>query len=217
MADYDKPARLNKMVMANHSTSASIPGQVRIAWLKFISVYPTWPIVHFLVTVLGFGLMFYTLRLGLPLLLVGGLFLGQWFRGNRNHLLYGDICPAVVLSNESNLIAVWTDMTKDLSDFHPAVRILSVPLDRCTGGRPPAKTRLAAVSLYGGNNHPDRWTVLLPILVACVTPSLKTIRRTLKQIPSENWQALKSGLRQVPRPFEPGLYFIEQDDLADGF
>jgi hypothetical protein len=87
--------------------------------------------------------------------------------------------------------------------------IKNAPLKKCAGGYPEPKTRLATILLYG---EPDgrRFTILMPMLVDCGTRSSVAIERNFESIPEEHWRALFHGLRQVPRPFEPGLYWVDE-------
>jgi hypothetical protein len=86
--------------------------------------------------------------------------------------------------------------------FH--VPLAKVPLGPCSRGQ-----RITTVSTYVGSVENDRWDDVFPVPVLCATKNEATVRRSLESVARENWQHLQDAIKRIPRPFQPGLTFLE--------
>ena len=193
---------------------ASNPGKVRLHYWHYFRCYPTWPMIFgclpllFLAPALLWHWAFWT---GFVLFLVPNWLL--WSRMKWRGL-YGNADPAVVVATDPYLVAVLTDMGTT-SEGYPMVKILAQPLKRMTGGPPRKNTRLAAVALYGGVAS-DHWIDFFPAVVNCLTTNKRVIAGVMASIPEKEWQALTEALNHVPKPYRPGLYWIQSVQEEDG-
>ncbi|MEM7558753.1 MAG: DUF3239 domain-containing protein, partial [Planctomycetota bacterium] len=129
--------------------------------------------------------------------------MGQW-------MAHGDTCPAVVLDPSSLLVAVWADMTTDPSrQSHPAIRILSLPIKKATGCSLQAGSKLPVVCVYEGPMEAEKWENVKPVPVGCATQKQEVVSQKLQSIPVNEWTALEQGLATLPKPYKPGLYFLQ--------
>jgi hypothetical protein len=189
------------------NTQASNPGNLRLNFARFMWAFPegTLRFVAFL-AVVGFGAAVSHWAFSIPAVLA--LALGAFLLVRlREHFLYGCVNPAIVVSHKPPLIAVSTDLSTGGSCY-PVIKVLTHPLWRMAGGRPPVGTRLATVALYEGSGQSGHWDDFDPIAVNCATSEQKEVERVLAGIPSSEWDDLEQGLAQVPRPYQPGLYRI---------
>lgn len=150
----------------------------------------------------------------------------------KEHFWYGCINPALIVSHDPDLIAVYSDLDAGAGPY-PVVKVLPHPLKRMAGGRPAVGTRLATVALYAGrirrpparlrsgaagqpdstaaveSRLPPRWTDFHPLAVNCATADLAEIERVLASIGEREWEAMAAALPQIPTPPQPGLYPVE--------
>jgi hypothetical protein len=138
-----------------------------------------------------------------------------FWRGVRWQGLYGETNPAVVVSTEPSLVAVWTDMTTG-GDPWPAIKVVPQPLGRMTGGPPAVGDRLAAVALYYGSGKEGHWDDFTPEVVNCLTTDPGVIARVVATIDEEQWQALTEGLGRIPTPAKPGLCPLAEEEEEEG-
>src|SRR5690606_4469307 len=68
----------------------------------------------------------------------------------------GDICPAVVLDPDLQLVAVMADLSQGQKSS-PAVKVLKQPLRRAVQGPIKKGTRLAFVAMYSGHPGQRQW------------------------------------------------------------
>jgi hypothetical protein len=113
-----------------------------------------------------------------------------------DHFRCGRLCPAVVVSAESQLVAVYSNLTSG-PDSYPAVRIIRQPIRRMTGGVSPKGTRLAAVAMFPPGKGSDHSETFDPIIVNCATRNESTISRAMKSIPQDEWDALLNAVETI--------------------
>jgi hypothetical protein len=162
----------------------------------------------------GVVLLFKIPGLGLVLMFVPIVALFQTAREIRGKYLKGDVCPAVVISAQQNLIAVYTNLAAASRKPHPAIKILKQPLVRLPE---PAYDgmRLATVAYYSGHISWQHWRDFSPEAVACVVHDPEENARVLNSIPPIDWQALDEWLAGIPVA-HPGLYRMWEMTKPDG-
>lgn len=124
----------------------------------------------------------------------------------REHFIYGCVNPAVVVSSQPPLVAVFTDLTTGKGSHH-VIKILPQPLRWMKHGIPPVGTRLATVALYKGNGQKGYWDDFHPVVINCVTGNTVDIERVFQSISHKEWEELEAGLGYL-QTTKPGLYPI---------
>lgn len=205
-----------KMVTVDSSSAASNPGMVQVNYLHWFLNYPLWPIIWALSLVV-FAVLTYMVHrgFGVPAFLLLLMNRFYWTRV-REQFRYGCVNPGVVVSLRPLLIAVSTDLSKGVGEY-PVVKIINKRLTSIAGQRPQIGTRVATVALYsqGTDSAKPHWIDFDPRPVDCATTNIAQITRVLHSIPAEEWQQLERWLPQVPKPYTPGLYMIQQEHGDD--
>lgn len=187
---------------------ASNPGHLRANRLKYCLAFPKWSTFCFgglaFFTVLTF-LVHYMFVVGTLLFLCLCAF--YWVH-LRERFIHGCINPGVIVSEEQGLIAVATDLTTGIGSY-PVIKVLHHPLLMMLNQRRSKGTLVPTVAVYRGDENSPHWSDFFPIAVDCVTFGREPVDRILRQIDPEDWDQLRGGLEQVPRPFRPGLYFVD--------
>ncbi len=190
-------------------SAASNPGRLRINIFKHWMSFPLWPSLWLgllLVCIVAVLLHWTFFVLAIPF---GGL-LGLYWWIQRAKFISGCTNPAMVVSVSPLLVAVLTDLSMGQTGrkwFY--VKVLEQPLDSMTGEGPNMGQRQASVATYHQGENSEHWTNFWPVVVNCVTWNEEDIARVFSTITSADWQQLDAGLRQIPRPFSPGLYKVE--------
>ena len=169
------------------------PGRLSINPFLYWYCFPFWP------TVLLIGTLVFTY----PAITVHYSWSGAAFMFALAKFLYwlqivdhfrcGCLCPAVVISRERQLVAVYTDLSSGYGSY-PAVKVLRQPLRRMPGGVPPKGTRLAAIAFYSQGNDPERFKTCDPKVVNCATTNQSKLNKALKSIADEEWKALLAAV-----------------------
>ncbi|MEO7717973.1 MAG: DUF3239 domain-containing protein [Capsulimonas sp.] len=126
----------------------------------------------------------------------------------KSHLYHGCANPAVVVSTQPYLIAVFADITATPGVKFPAVKVLPAPLDLVQGRSFAVGDHIPTVSTYQGPATEGRWTDFYPIPACCATNETRALDRLENTLhyEEEGWSALENALIHVPRPYAPGLY-----------
>lgn len=130
----------------------------------------------------------------------------------REHLLEGDLVPAVVLDSDRGLIAVFTDLTAVADHRRPVIRIVREQLDLIRTRNIHDGVRLPAVAIYSrgrDRNVPTSWADFLPRVADCFTDDLNACDHARSRISAEAWDFLDMGLKQLRKPLVPGLHEIQ--------
>jgi hypothetical protein len=190
-------------------SAAARPGRLAPSFLRYFLCFPTF-------TLICLGLMLVSLALAWLLhftfailaILVAPLLGWSWFRV-RAKFVSGCVNPGIVVSVDPPLIAVATDLARGRGRGGPwpVIKILKHPLARMAGGPFAKGDRLATVALYYGEEAGSHWLDFEPVAAQCATGNRQEIERLLESIEG-TWQALEVGLRQLPRPLQPGQYRI---------
>ena len=196
----------------NDSAQASNPGNIKVNLIRWMRFYPKWPSILF-----GSFALFLMLAIfihwGFYLLAVPALILSwMYWRRVQDHFAYGCVNAGVVVSTQPMLIAVSTDLSKGIGEY-PAIRIIEKSLPAACNQPPQIGSMLPLVALY--QPSPDvrlpHWESFDPRPVECATGNRDTIQRSFESLTDSDWTELKSHLRQVPRPFQCGLYHVKPD------
>lgn len=195
---------------------ATNPGRLRVNPLLYVYCFPFWPLFWGCLGALLFiGALAHAIadakNWGVAVFWGAIVFLMNALYWNRVYSIFwnADVCPAVVVSERPGLVAVWTNMTTDLDGWHPAVKIVRHPLKRMSGEPVKKGTRLATISHYNGNGENECWDNFYPTVVNCVTTNLFLVARAKRRVGRDDWQHLREYLRDVPKPFRPGIYFFD--------
>ncbi len=205
------------MTTEERFTQASNPG--RVAWERkeWLNYYPMPMLIWFLliaglvtlacITQSNFFAIPVVLLLPVPFIFMG------WI---RQLFWHGCINPAVVVSLDPLLIAVYTDMSKGFGNY-PVVKILKIPRQCIEDGELKKGSRLATVAFYFDKPKKPKphWVDFKPYPVLCGTSDTRTLTRTFRSIPDVEWQLLETTLPKVPKPYQPGLYFIDRAVVAN--
>jgi hypothetical protein len=199
---------------------ASNPGRLPVQFWVYFRCFPEEPVVLGVCLLIGLGLGI----LG-QWIVLGAIGLGlvcsyrrilRFFRTISRHFWIGNRNPGVVVSHNPDLIAVLTDLSTGRGGY-PVIKILPHPLKLMAGGRPAVGARVATIAIDHGLLSEPRWRTFRPFAVNCATADRKLIQEALESIDERDWQALDWALRQVPTPYQPGLYDVSlPDDLLYG-
>ena len=135
----------------------------------------------------------------------------NWFYWQkvREHFLYGNVTPAVIVSLDPMMYATLTDVTHGVGDY-PVIKIITKKFSSILGKQPAVGAMFPTVSVYQQSMDESlpHWEDFDPRPVEFVTSDQKAIQRVLGQLSKEDWRELKVMLKKVPRPFQPGLYHV---------
>ncbi|MEQ8764092.1 MAG: DUF3239 domain-containing protein [Planctomycetota bacterium] len=192
---------------------ASNPGDLHVDFVHWFRQYPKWPSIW-----LGGLVLFVVLanRTHWAFWLLALVLLGMnwlYWRRIQDHFRHGDANPALVVSSGPMLIAVATDLSKDVDGRYPALKIFQKQLPALDGHEVRIGTRIATVSLYSPS--PDDvpyWSDFDPRPVNCATRDLGDIQAILQRFPGEDWQHLERMIEAAPKPLAPGLYEMWVDN-----
>ena len=186
--------------------TASNPGNVRVDLKHFWKCNPM--DLYFLggLCLIAGALFFAHWGAGLTALVVGLAFIVSQIREAQSVFLRGDLCPAMVVDAEKNLIAVSTDLSKG-DRPHRVVKVFKQPLHRVAGGPFRLKSRLAFVALYAGVPREVNWRDFGGYVVNSGTTSKKAIQRALGTFTDEEWSILEAAAAKLKKPYEVGVVF----------
>ncbi len=191
------------------SARASNPGKLRVNPIRWFRHYPTWPLI-WLISLLFFVVMAWLVHgsfwiIALLLLAMNWLY---WQRV-RDHFRCGCANPAMLVSMEPMRIAVATDLSMGVGQY-PVIKIIDKSLATVCGQSPQSGCLLPMVSLYRRSPDEDlpHWVDFDPRPIDCATGDVQQMQRLMSTFTNEDWDELKSWLRQVPRPLRPGLYHV---------
>lgn len=205
----DRPSGKKKSWTLDDASVASNPGQLEASLLCWFRHKPLWPILWAGALVGSLVLAFLVDRSfakAAGVLAIANLF--YWMR-IKEQFRSGCANPGVVVALHPTLIAVSTDLTKGFGHY-PVIKILKVPLSSVAGQPVQIGTRVPTVAVYQSSilARLPHWRDFSPQPVDFVTDDPVEVTGILGTFPEEHWQALDDGLQQVPKPYQPGLYFI---------
>jgi len=193
--------------------TASRPARLRINWIHWLRYDPDARLflICLALSILGIFCALYfsawhwiwaIFFLLLPLL--------AWIRWTI-HFRTGNAEPGKVVSLDPVLFAVATDLTKGIGSF-PALKIVqSKRLPHIYRGSLAIGFRLATVCMYEFSKADSpSWADVHPMPAEYVTSNKKKIAKVMQLFSQEDWDKLDRFLKQVPLPYAPGLYRIDE-------
>lgn len=195
------------------NTFASNPGDVRVNKWRLRWSEPFWSVFWIIAAIAFLGMSAFE-RSGLWVSLAGlsiGFFLGTG--RSPDHFQKGDVNISKVLSLKPALFATSTNMRNTFSDNeYPVVKIVRRRVPGYRGNTWKVGDYFPAACMYSGSLKKDHWKNFFPLPLTMATDSVETIvghLEGLEHLRSE----LDLRLSLVPRPYKPGLYFLDQKKL----
>jgi len=194
-------------------TFASNPCLIRLNATAWLATHPSLLVLSGAIFLAGVVVLFHIVPLGAVLMFSAAVALFQQVREARQKYLQGDVCPAIVLSAQHNLVAVYTDLAAGARKPFPAIKILRQPLQRLAAEPAYDGMRLAAVAQYQGQVQQPHWKDFSPEVVACIVTDQEENARVLNSISEQEWQALAAWLAHLPDA-KPGLHQLWKMNFA---
>ncbi len=215
-ADYPVAETYNPQLTAEEAQSygvATNPGRLRPDWGRILRNAPEIWLVPLVFTVGGVvaGVLVHP---GFLVLLLASI-KTAWddYRKFTNLLMSGDVCPAVVISENPGRVAVLTNLSAT-GGSSPVVRIFAERLSKLAGGPHRRGARLATVAFYlGPIDDAGNWKYFTPEVINKLVSNLGEIRRVENSIPEEKWQYLEGCVPRIAsRP--DGLYALNGQETG---
>lgn len=192
------------------SALASTPGQIKLQPIRYFVNYPLWPCLWMAGLLIALVL---ALLLHWSLWILFAIFAGiNWFywQQRREHFLYGNMTPSIIVSVEPMMFATLTDLTHGAGSYH-AIKIIQKRFSSVMGKTPQVGSMFPSVSTYEESMDESKphWETFHPVPVECATGDPTSINKAVKKFSKKDWQELKLFLKKVPRPFKPGLYHLK--------
>ena len=129
----------------------------------------------------------------------------------KEHFVYGNVTPGVIVSLDPMLIAVLTNLSKGVGDYH-VIKIIEQRFSTVMEKPPFVGATFPAVALYQQSEDESLpyWEDFDPRPIEFATADQSAIKNILSRMEKTDWKELKLGLRGVPRPFKPGLYHVQE-------
>ncbi|UUO06616.1 DUF3239 domain-containing protein [Blastopirellula sp. J2-11] len=196
--------------------AASHPAGVRMSLFRYYSYRPIeylwWLIPLLLFLALG-GLLHWGFFVLAALLLVPAALRP---RALRYHFMDGDTCAAVVVSLEPPLLAVLTDVNATgFGDPQMVIKIMSHYLRELDGVPVKLGQKVVAAAFYTQDfsgeerDGPKRWGDFEPLPIQYGSGDPAALRHVMSQVSKNTWRQLQEGVKQIPRPFQPGIYDVD--------
>lgn len=195
------------------NTFASNPAQIDLNFAHWLAANPRHIVFDSVLAGGGLLLLLIKWQAGVALLIATGIVIYRTRNDMRGKFYRGDVCPGVVLSAESGLVAVLADLKAATNIARPALKILKQPLGKIKAYALQDGMRVATVAEYYGNADQTTWKNFFPEVIPCSVHDAAENQRVLDSIPEEQWQALDQHLSQLPEP-RPGLYRLWGNNLS---
>lgn len=213
----DQIQRDLERIQRQTNSAASRPGMLRVNYVRYVLAFPKWALIWHISLVVSAVLTF-LVHWGFGFLLAFILFcVYLYWRGVRNPFISGCINPGQVVSLDPPLVAAYTNLSKGGADCH-AIKILPQPLAKMCTGHPEKNQQVGTIAVYSSlHNELQHWDDFFPVVADIVTGREDECDRILDSCDDSDWDLLESGIKQLPRPFEPGMYRIypETDKPAE--
>lgn len=203
----------NAAPRGGQNTFATNPARLDLNYFHWLTANPRHIAFHAIAIIGGLALLLVKWQAGAVLLAAAGLTLWRTRRDMHGKFFRGDVCPGVVLSAETGLVAVLTDLKAATNVARPAIKILKQPLSRIKIYTLQEGMRVATVAEYYGQPQETTWKNFFPEVIPCSVHDEAENQRILDSIPEEQWQALDAALARIPST-NPGLYRLWGDNLA---
>ena len=197
---------MSKNYTVDNNTWASNPGNANLnPFIWFIHDFKRILILNCL-----FGIsIFLTIKVSgwfsilvILLLVINGFY---WLR-KKEHFKSGDSNGGIVISINPTLVAVTTDLTKGFGEF-PVIKIISCS----TLKNVKINDKIATVALYSASENDElpHWIDFNPIPLSYATNDKATLENAINSYDLEQWDSIKSRLKEIKKPYKPGLYKSE--------
>ena len=186
-------------------TVASNPAGVRVDLLHFLKCDGKDLIVLAGALLIGGVVAAFDWKIALLIIGIGGFVAIASMVSAPEIFREGDVCPAVVVDPDRQLVAVMANLSKTARGA-PVIKILRQPLRRAVQRPVKRGTRLAFIAMYNGRPSAPAWANFGGYLVDSGTRSTKAIQRVLSNISEPEWERLLSSMSSMKKPFQPGLY-----------
>ena len=193
-------------------TYASNPGQLAVNPFVWSRSKPKWPLLlggAFLISVLPFAKGFGWLPLvrSLLLLIVNVVY---WLR-IYEHFKRGDSAPGKIISLDPPLVAVATDLSKGNGIF-PVLKVTKHQKGLLRRIADDFGAEIPTVSLFKHSEKKEspHWDNVFPLPAQFATSSQVKIETAMNTFHPDEWKVLADGIRQLPKPYSPGLYRINE-------
>lgn len=197
-----------RMFTVDNETAASNPGGIRInplVWFKH-----DWQFILELS-----GLLLASLLLAFGFNLFFGVFvipcayfnLIYWI-GKKEHFAFGAANAGMVISTDPLLVAVSSDLSKWDGEYFPVIQIIPFQTNVSVS----LGTMVPTVALYqDSSDEIGHWAGFDPVPVEYVTHSKEQFQRSLDSFDESDWDDLHTGVCQLMRPYEPGLFHVHTE------
>jgi len=127
----------------------------------------------------------------------------------------GDVCPAVVIDPDRQLVAIFTNLSKG-GRPKPVVKVLKQPLRRAVKKPVKKGTRLAFIAMYNGFAGSPNWANFGGYLADVGTGSSKAIQRVLSSISETDWENVLTAVKGLKQPYREGLFDVQVGKRSGG-
>lgn len=195
-------------------TVAGNPGKLKVNRWRLYWSEPLRPII---LIVLGAGFFLASVFDPSPALPVaGGFCFGLLLTGGGKHVRQfeeGDVNISKILSLDPPLFATSTNMQNSWNAKpYPVVKIVRRKIPNVRGQAWKVGDYFPAACLYSGSMKRDHWTDFSPLPVSMATDRVEAIHMQMERI-NHLRDELDQRLTLVPKPYKPGLYFLDHETL----
>lgn len=199
---------LSSFFPMDRSAAASSPGGVWVnpfTWAR----YRTVSVFLLVLGVYVFAMSSYLDTLWNLIPLFGMLVINYFYwRNKSDHFKLGDSNIGMIVSARPSLVAVTTNLTKGFANY-PIVQIITYypgKNDRIGDTIPTVGTYVAAV-----DEEIPHWIGFHPIPVKYANGNKKVLEKCMNRYTNQELEQLTNRLKEVPKPFEVGLYLVEKE------
>jgi len=186
---------------------ASNPAKTKVMMMHFLKCDLKDLIILVGGIVVGAALILVTWKLAVIIMATAVVMFFMSISSAKTIFSEGDLCPGIVVDQQRNLIAVFTDLSKT-NEPHCVVKVLKQPLGRLPGRPFKEGKRLAFVAMYNGFPKDPIWKNFGGYLINTGTTSKKAIHRALESISEKEWKRLERAVDRLEDAPEKGLFEV---------
>ncbi len=196
----------------DYSSQASRPGTIRVNWLQWIKYHPYKQFVYIILVaamITGALLLHWSLWIASGILIYFNILYWQTI---QERFLFGCINPGMIISVDPMFVAVSTDLGK-WGGYYPVIKIIKANLKSVLKNADTVGTLVPTVATYGHSaDDVPHWKDFYPVPVEYANGDMKIIIKSLDSLEQPEIAELERWLKQVPEPYECGLYWIKAED-----
>jgi len=132
-----------------------------------------------------------------------------WFIGRR--FLHGDYNVGKIVSTSPMLLAVPTNLSKGHTKSFPVIKIIEIKFDKLGDHILMIGDKLGTAGLYSHSKDDSTpfWEGFSPEPVYYANSDYQSqAERANNSVSAEKWAELENNLKQLPQPFQVGIYKI---------